>query len=99
VTTTRTKPIRIFTEDHDPVRLVAEIRREAPAAVLHQAWAEYLVNHRDELLAVHEETQRFLRTSDVAGLRKAIVAEAGAGAAGEAAAVRASARRGVALAR
>lgn len=91
--------MRILTVDHDPVRLVAELRHEAPAAVLHQAWAEYLVNHRDELLAIHEETQHFLRTGDVAGLGRALIADAGDAAEQEALAVRAAARRGLAVAR
>jgi hypothetical protein len=70
--TTRTKPMRIFVADYDPIRLLADLRREAPADVVHTALREYMVNHRDELAALHAETRRFIETGDIDGLAAAL---------------------------
>lgn len=70
--TTRTKPMRIFAADHDPIRLLADLRREMPADVVHAALREYMVNHRDELAAIHAETRHFIETGDIEGLTAAL---------------------------
>ncbi len=70
--TTRTKPMRIFAADHDPIRLLADLRREMPADVVHTALREYMVNHRDELAAIHAETRHFIETGNIDGLAAAL---------------------------
>lgn len=75
--TTRTKPMRIFVADHDPIRFVADLRRAAPADVVHAALREYMVTHRDELAAIHAETRRFIETGDIDGLAAALREDAG----------------------
>ena len=75
--TTRTKPMRIFATDHEPIRLLADLQREAPADVVHTALREYMVNHRDELAAIHAETRHFIETGDIDGLAAALVADSG----------------------
>lgn len=72
MTTTRTKPVRIFTVDHAPLQLLADVERRTPAEVVHSALAEYLATHRDELASVYRETQAFLRAGDIDGLTGAL---------------------------
>lgn len=69
---TRTKPMRIFASDHEPIRLLADLRREAPADLVHSALREYMVNHRDELAVLHAETRHFIQTGDIDGLTAAL---------------------------
>ena len=66
--TLRTTPMRVLVEDIEPVRLVAGLRRETPAEVIHNAIAEYLTNHRSELSDLHAETHRFIAAGDIDGL-------------------------------
>lgn len=66
--TVRTKPVRIFECDHAPLRLFAELERRSPQEVFHAALAEYLVSHRDELVAVFADTQRAIAAGDLDGL-------------------------------
>ena len=70
--TTRTKPMRILASDHEPIRLLADLRREAPADAVHTALREYMVNHRDELVALHAETRHFIESGDIDGLAAAL---------------------------
>jgi hypothetical protein len=70
--TTRTKPMRIFASDHDPIRLLADLSRQMPADVVHTALREYMVNHREELAALHAETQAFIESGDIDGLTAAL---------------------------
>jgi len=70
--TAGTKPMRILASDHEPIRLLADLRREAPADVVHTALREYMVNHRDELVAIHAETRRFIESGDIDGLAAAL---------------------------
>ena len=70
--TTRTKPMRILASDHEPIRLLADLRREAPADVVHTAVREYMVNHREELATLHAETRHFIETGDIDGLAAAL---------------------------
>lgn len=70
--TTRTKPMRIFATDHEPLRLLADLQREAPADIVHTALREYMVNHRDELVAMHAQTRGFIESGDIEGLAAAL---------------------------
>ena len=74
--TLRTAPMRVLVEDIEPVRLVAGLRRETPAEVLHDAIAEYFVNHRSELSDLHAETHRFIASGDIDGLAAAMRSDA-----------------------
>ncbi len=69
---TRTKPMRIFASDHDPIRLLADLSRQMPADVVHTALREYMVNHREELAALHAETRAFIEAGDIDGLAAAL---------------------------
>jgi hypothetical protein len=75
--TTKTKPVRIFTADHAPLQLLADVERRTPAEVVHSALAEYLTTHRDELATIYGETQAFVRAGDIDGLTAALRREAG----------------------
>jgi len=70
--TTRTKPMRILAADHEPIRLLADLQREAPADIVHSAVREYMVNHREHLATLHAETRRFIETGDIDGLAAAL---------------------------
>lgn len=63
-----TKPVRIYEDDHAPLRLIAEAEGRAPADVLHAALEEYLANHRESLAAVFEQAQRAVAQGDLAAL-------------------------------
>jgi RNA polymerase-interacting CarD/CdnL/TRCF family regulator len=63
--TTRSKPVRIFSSDDNAVAQLAQLMRRSRAEVVHQALAEYLANHREELSRLYEETQSALASGDL----------------------------------
>jgi hypothetical protein len=68
MTALATKPVRIYEEDHAPLRLIAEIEGRGAAEVVHAALAEYLQNHRDVLAAAFAEAQDAVAGGDIAAL-------------------------------
>lgn len=68
---TKTKPIRIFESDDSALTLVAGMLRRGRAEIVHAALAEYIANHRKELAALFEETQRAIATGDIEAVTKA----------------------------
>jgi hypothetical protein len=63
--TTRSKPVRIFANDDSALEVLAQLRRQSRAEVIHEALAEYLVNHRDELSRLYTETQQAIAAGDI----------------------------------
>jgi hypothetical protein len=76
MSTTKTKPMRILVDDVEPIRLLADLRREAPAQIVHEAIVEYFSKHRADLARRHAETQDFIARGDVEGLAASMRAEA-----------------------
>jgi metal-responsive CopG/Arc/MetJ family transcriptional regulator len=68
---TKSKPVRIFANDDSALEVLAQLRRQSRAEVIHEALAEYIVNHRDELSQIHSETQQALLTGDIERLVRA----------------------------
>jgi hypothetical protein len=69
--TTKSKPVRIFANDDSALEVLAQLRRQSRAEVIHEALAEYLVNHRDELSRLYTETQQALAAGDIDRLVRA----------------------------
>ena len=69
--TTKSKPVRIFAKDDSALEVLAQLRRQSRAEVIHEALAEYLVNHRDELNRLYTETQQALAAGDIDRLVRA----------------------------
>lgn len=61
---TKSKPIRIFSDDDSALDVLAQLRRQSRAEVVHEALAEYLVNHREELSQLYTETQQALASGN-----------------------------------
>lgn len=61
---TKSKPVRIFADDDSALDVLAQLRRQSRAQVVHEALAEYLVNHRKELSRLYSETQQALANGD-----------------------------------
>jgi hypothetical protein len=76
MSTTKTKPMRILVDDIEPIRLLADLRREAPADIVHAAIAEYFSKHRADLARRHAETHDFIARGDIEGLAASMRAEA-----------------------
>lgn len=72
--TTKSKPVRIFADDDGALEVLAQLRRQSRAEVIHEALAEYLVNHRDELSRIYTETQQALAAGDIERLGRASAA-------------------------
>lgn len=60
-----TKALRIYEDDHAPLRLIAEIEGRGPADVVHAALAEYLNAHRDDLAEAFSEAQQAIAKGDM----------------------------------
>lgn len=73
---TETKPVRIFSDDFQPLRLLAQLQGTSVAGLIHVALAEYAVRHADTFRATYEEAQRLLKRGDLAALTKALSAGA-----------------------
>jgi len=69
--TTKSKPVRIFANDDNALKMLAQLRRQSRAEVIHDALNEYLVAHRDELSRLYVETQRALAEGDLDQLAQA----------------------------
>jgi hypothetical protein len=65
---TTTKPLRIYEQDHTPLRLIAEVEGRGPADVVHSALEEYLATHRDVLAESFAQAQRAIAGGDLAAL-------------------------------
>jgi len=65
---TATKPLRIYEQDHAPLRLIAEVEGRGPADVVHSALEEYLTTHRSVLAESFAQAQRAIVSGDVAAL-------------------------------
>jgi hypothetical protein len=63
-----TKALRIYEQDHTPLRLIAEVEGRGPADVVHAALEEYLVTHREVLAESFSQAQRAIASGDIAGL-------------------------------
>ena len=68
MTALATRPIRIYEEDHAPLRLIAEIEGRGPADIVHVALSEYLANHRDVLAATFADAQKAIAAGDITAL-------------------------------
>jgi len=68
---TRSKPVRIFAADDSALEQLAQLMHRSRAEVVHEALAEYLANHRDELGRLYAETQSALASGDLERLARA----------------------------
>lgn len=68
---TKSKPVRIFAEDDSALEELTRLLRRSRAEVVHEALAEYLVNHREELTRLYDQTQRAIASGDLAALARA----------------------------
>ncbi len=68
--------MRVLADDIAPIRLLADLRHETPAQVVHEALTEYLAKHRTDLARTHAETQSFIANGDIDGLAAAMRADA-----------------------
>ncbi len=62
---TKSKPVRIFANDDSALEVLAHLRRQSRAEVIHEALAEYVANHRDELHRIFSETQQAIAAGDL----------------------------------
>jgi hypothetical protein len=62
---TRTKPVRIYEADLGPLRLAALAENRSVADVVHSALAEYFDHHREQLVALYDETRAAIAAGDV----------------------------------
>lgn len=67
-TVAATKTLRIYEDDHAPLRLIAEVEGRGPADVVHSALEEYLLAHRDALADAFARAQRAIAAGDIEGL-------------------------------
>lgn len=68
MTALATKPVRIYEDDHAPLRLIAEIEGRGAADVVHAALTEYLSNHRDALASAFSDAQQAVASGDITAL-------------------------------
>lgn len=71
---TKSKPVRIFAKDDSALEVLTQLRRQSRAEVIHEALAEYLVNHREELSQLYTETQQALASGSIDRLVRASAA-------------------------
>ena len=71
---TKSKPVRIFAEDDRALEELTRLLRRSRAEVVHEALAEYLVHHREELTRLYDQTQRAIAAGDLGALARASAA-------------------------
>ena len=67
----KSKPVRIFAEDDSALEELTRLLRRSRAEVVHEALAEYLVRHREELTQLYDQTQQAIASGDLAALARA----------------------------
>ncbi len=70
----KSKPVRIFAEDDNALEELTRLLRRNRAEVVHEALAEYLAHHREELTQLYNQTQRAIASGDLATLARASAA-------------------------
>lgn len=63
-----TQPVRIPEEDLRSARSVSGLLGTTPGSLLHVAYQEYLVNHRDEINEAFEYAKKYVASRDREGL-------------------------------
>lgn len=71
---TKSKPIRIFAEDDNALEELTRLLRRNRAEVVHEALAEYLAHHREELSRLYDQTQQAIAAGDLRALARASAA-------------------------
>lgn len=71
---TKSKPVRIFAEDDRALAELTRLLRRNRAEVVHEALAEYLAHHREELTQLYDQTQQAIAAGDLAALARASAA-------------------------
>jgi len=71
---TKSKPVRIFAEDDNALEELTRLLRRNRAEVVHEALAEYLAHHRDELSRLYGQTQQAIAAGDLGALARASTA-------------------------
>jgi hypothetical protein len=61
----KSKPVRIFAADDSALEALAMLRRRSRAEVIHEALAEYVARHREELSSLSAETQQAIASGDI----------------------------------
>jgi hypothetical protein len=64
----QTRPLRVLEADHSALRLFAALTGRSPSGLFHEAFAEYLGNHRQEFLADFARAQQMIAGRDVEAL-------------------------------
>lgn len=72
--TIKSKPVRIFADDDSALEELTRLLRRSRAEVVHEALAEYLAHHREELTQLYEQTQNAIASGDLAELARASAA-------------------------
>jgi hypothetical protein len=67
----KSKPVRIFAEDDSALEELTRLLRRSRAEVVHEALAEYLVHHREELTKLYDQTQQAIASGNLAALARA----------------------------
>jgi hypothetical protein len=71
---TKSKPVRIFAEDDNALEELTRLLRRNRAEVVHEALAEYLAHHREELSRLYDQTQKAIAAGDLGALARASAA-------------------------
>lgn len=72
--TTKSKPVCIFADDGSALAELTRLLRRNRAEVVHEALAEYLAHHREELTQLYDQTQQAIAMGDLAALARASAA-------------------------
>ena len=64
----RTQPIRVPEEMHEPLKTLSAVLGTTPGYLLHQAFNEYVRKHQTEFTEVFQRAQKYIASADVAGL-------------------------------
>jgi hypothetical protein len=66
----RTRPQRVFEEDHATLRFLANLKRRSTAEFVHELLEEYLAKHGPELASAFGETQAAIAAGDLEALTR-----------------------------
>jgi hypothetical protein len=72
----RTKPQRVFEEDHATLRFLANLKSRSTPEFVHELLEEYLAKHGPELAAAFSETQAAIAAGDLDALTRMFAASA-----------------------
>lgn len=64
----KTQPVRVPEDMHEPLKTLSAVVGTTPGDLLHRAFNEYVRNHQRDFVEAFQRAQKYIASADIAGL-------------------------------